>query len=142
VVAEQIHHHGVTIAVDQDLTVRAFGALRDEGLAPHAGAAECSDDVADVVAKRALAAGDALSVDLESGSLAAWASARGVRFLSCRVVLDGLSEAMPFTSGAPLWISILRHPRGAVRAARTADVAGRRLGAAVTCLIDAMEAGT
>ena len=142
VVAEQIHHHGVTIAVDQDLTARAFGALRDEGLTPRAGAVECSDDVADVAAKGALAAGGALSVDLESGPLAAWASARGVRFLSCRAVLDNLSEPMPFTSGAPLWISVLRHPRGAVRAARAANVAGRRLGAAVTCLIDALEAGT
>jgi 4-hydroxy-3-methylbut-2-enyl diphosphate reductase len=140
VVAEQIHHHGTTIAVDQDLATRAVGALRDEGLAPHSGEVECSGDVADGAAKRALAAGGALSVDLESGPLAAWASARGVPFLSCRVVLDNLSEAMPFTSEAPLWILVLRHPRAAVKAGRAASVAGRRLGAAVTCLIDALEA--
>ena len=140
VVAERIHHHGTTIAVDQDLAARAAGALRDEGLAPRAGAVESSDGVADGAAKRALAAGGALSVDLESGPLAAWASARGVPFLSCRVVLDNLSEAMPFTSEAPLWISVLRHPRAAVKAARAASVAGRRLGAAVTCLVDALEA--
>jgi 4-hydroxy-3-methylbut-2-enyl diphosphate reductase len=140
VVAEQIHHHGTTIVVDQDLAARAVGALRDEGLAPRAGVVECSDGVADGAAKRALAAGGALSVDLESGPLAAWASAHGIPFLSCRGVLDNLSEAMPFTSGTPLWISVFRHPRAAVRAARAASVAGRRIGAAVTCLIDALEA--
>jgi nucleoside phosphorylase len=140
VVAQRIRWQGETVSIDQGFAARAVGALRAGGLDPRAGTIECSDDVAGGAAKRSLAAGGALSVDLESGPLVAWASARGVPFLSCRVVLDTLFEAMPFSRGVPLWISVLRHPRVAARAARAADVAGRRLGAAVMCLIDALEA--
>jgi nucleoside phosphorylase len=139
VVADEIRSGDETVPVNRALVDRARAALDAKGLSPRVGTVECTDDVLGRAQKRELAARGGLSVDLESDPLARWARASGVPFLSCRVVLDTAGEEFPFSTGVPLWISVLRHPAIATRAGRTAGIAAARIGAAVGCLLDSWE---
>lgn len=139
VIADEIRTRREIVRVDAALVERARSLLGAGGLTVRVGAVECSDSVADRSEKTALAARGGVSVDLESGPLASWARANHVPFLSCRVVLDVADEEFPFSAGAPLWVSALRHPAATARVARAAGVAARKLGAAVDCLLDRWE---
>lgn len=141
VIADEVRTNGGTVRVDSAVVSRALAALDAKGFSPRVGAVECTDDVLGSAQKREFAARGGIAVDLESGPLASWATASGVPFVSCRVVLDAAGEEFPFSAGVPLWISVLRHPAIATRAGRTAGVAAARIGAAVECLLDSWEEG-
>ncbi len=139
VIAEEIRTGNEIVRIDRALVDRAREALGGAGVSVHVGAVECTADVLEPAEKAALAARGGTSADLESGPLARWATAQSVPFLSCRVVLDAVDEALPFPASAPLWLSVLRHPRAAIRLSRAADVAARRLGTAIGLILDAWE---
>ncbi len=139
VIADEVRTKGETVRMDPSVVERARSILGAGGITARVGSVECSEDVADHSDKKALAARGAISVDLETGPLAKWARANRVPFLSCRVVLDAADEDLPFAVGVPLWVSVLRHPVAAARAGRAADIAARKLGTAVGCLLDAWE---
>ncbi len=137
--ARSIAHRGERLPVSDALVERARRALDRLGISAWTGTCASVDAVAVAAAKRELGKTGAKSVDLESGPLARWATARGMPFLSCRVVLDVAEEEMPFSSDRPLWLSVLRHPGAAIDLARRSALAGRELGRAVTGIVATLE---
>jgi 4-hydroxy-3-methylbut-2-en-1-yl diphosphate reductase len=139
VIADEIRSGSEIVRVDCGLVDRARAALVSHGLSLRVGPVVCAKAVADPEEKRGLASQGAVSVDLESASLARWATANAIPFLSCRVVLDSADERMPFSGRWPVWMSVVRHPVRAVRVGRAAAAAAGRLGAGIECLLDAWE---
>lgn len=95
-------------------------------------------------AKRAAGASGALVVEMESAPLAAAAAARRIPFVGLRVVLDEMGEALPLPPGEPhparLARALALRPwlwPAAVRLARRARLAERRLAAALYSLLGA-----
>lgn len=140
VLADEIQSGNETIRIDRGLVERARSALVERGQAPRIGPALCASDVAGPHAKRELAGRGALAVDLESAGLARWAAAHSVPFLSLRVVLDAVGDAVPFSRRVPLWVSVFCHPVQTLHIARAAGEAAVRLGAAIDSLAEAWEA--
>jgi nucleoside phosphorylase len=137
--AREIAHRGEMLAVSDALVERARRALDRLEVPVWTGTCASVDAVAGAAAKRELGKTGAKSVDLESGPLARWAAARGVPFLSCRVVLDAAEAEVPFSSDRPLWVSALRHPGATLDLARRSSLAGRELGRAVTGIVGILE---
>lgn len=137
--ARAIAHRGEMLAVSDALVERARRALDRLEVPVWTGTCASVDAVAGADAKRELGKTGAKSVDLESGPLARWAAARGVPFLSCRVVLDTAEAEVPFSSDRPLWVSALRHPGATLDLARRSSLAGRELGRAVNGIVEVLE---
>jgi nucleoside phosphorylase len=136
--ARTILHRGETLPISGALVDRARGALDELALSVWTGPCACVDAVAGADEKRELVKTGAKSVDLESGPLARWAAARGVPFLSCRVVLDSAEVEMPFSGPGPLWWTMLRHLRATLALYRGSTLAGRQVGRAVAAVADAL----
>ena len=135
VLADVVRHRGKEILVSSEILAATRDALASKGHEVHVGACECIEDVADPQRKRELAASGALSVDMESGPLAAWAVSRGVPFLSLRVVLDPVDVDLPFPTEGSIMAPVFRHPIAAIRVGRSAVRAGRALGRALGDLL-------
>ena len=140
VLADVIRHRGEEILVASDLLRRARGALdahaARSGTRPvQVGACETAGDIVDGAAKRTLAEGGGLSVDMESGPLARWSRRWEIPFLVLRVVLDPLDADLPFTPDRSVASTFVRHPIRSARTARSAARAGRRLGRALADLV-------
>jgi len=136
--ARTILHRGETLSISGALVDRARGALDELALSVWTGPCACVDAVASADEKRKLAETGAKSVDLESGPLARWAAARGVPFVSCRVVLDSAEVEMPFSGPGPLWWTMLRHLGTTLALYRGSTLAGRQVGRAVAAVADAL----
>ena len=135
VLADTVRHRGEEILVSSEIVSAARDALESKRHEVHVGACECIEDVADPQRKRELAASGALSVDMESGPLAAWAASQGVPFLSLRVVLDPVDVDLPFQTEGSIMAPVFRHPIAAIRVGRSAVRAGRALGRALGDLL-------
>ena len=135
--ARFVRHRGQEIRVDPGLLKWARNALHGGSAGLHVGPCASVDHVLRPAEKRTLAADGVTAVDMESGPLARWAADRGTPFIALRVVLDPADVDLPFSADHPFWISAVRRPVAAARAARHAVAAGRVLGTAVDALIDA-----
>jgi len=142
VLASIVGYRGEDILVSPRWLEIARGALERSGHDPNVGRCQTIAFVAGASRKRDLAPSGTLSVDMESGPLAAWARAKSVPFLSLRVVLDVVDEDLPFTVGDSVVSSFLRDPVRSLRAARAAIVAARTLGRALDDLLPALEEGS
>ena len=140
--ARTVRHRGEEIRIDPELLARAQRALDGGSGALHVGLGESVDHVLRPDEKRVLAAEGVGAVDMESGPLARWAADRGIPFLSLRVVLDPAETDLPFPADRPFWLSAVRRPIAAIRAARDASAAGRTLGAAVDEVVEAFDGRT
>jgi len=129
--ARSIHHLGEEIRIDPEILDRAYNALNQHCGNIHVGICASVDHVLPPGEKQALANGEVIAADMESGPLARWAAARGVPFLVLRVVLDTVEERLPFPIDRPFWISAMRHPIVAARTGHNALAASRILGTAV-----------
>ena len=138
VLAECVIHGDEIIHVDPVLLNLARVTLEKSGCAVFVGPVVSLPTVADRGAKGRLDEQGVLSVDMESGPMAGWASAHGAGFISLRAVLDEADVDVPFSPGASLLRSVLSHPLAALRAGRWAGKAGRRLGRALDALALAM----
>jgi nucleoside phosphorylase len=139
--ARTVRHRDEEIGIDPELVDRARRALNDRPCILHVGPCASADRVLGPDEKRALAEHGVTSVDMESGPLARWASARGIPFLALRAVLDPADTELPFSADRPLWTSVLRHPIAGARSARHAVAVGRRLGRAVNAVVDVFSGG-
>jgi len=135
--AHAVRHRGEEVRIDPDLFGRARQALDGEAAELHTGLCASVNRVLQQDEKRALAADDVSTVDMETGPLARWAADRGIPFLALRAVLDPVDTDVPFSTGRPLWVSALRHPIAAARTAHSAFVAGRALGTGIDAVVEA-----
>ena len=135
--ARTVRHRGEEIDIDPQLVDRARRTLDSRPCVLHVGPCVSADDVLRPDEKRALVGQDITTVDMESGPLARWASARGIPFLALRAVLDPVDAELPFSADRPLWACALRHPLSAAQSAGHAIAVGRRLGRAVNAVVDA-----
>lgn len=139
VLADVIRYRGEEIFVSPDLLQRARRALGADSRVARIGPCESTTVVVDAERKRQLAEAGAVSVDMESGSLAGWARRRRIPFLSLRIVLDPLDVDLPFSVEDSLTASILRHPIRTLRVAGSAVRVGRELGRALNELIPVLK---
>jgi len=139
--ARIVRHRDEEIGIDPKLVDRARRALNGRPFVVRIGPCASADGVLGPDEKKALAEQDVTSVDMESGPLARWASARGIPFLALRAVLDPADTELPFSADRPLWTSVLRHPIAVAQLARHAVSVGRGLGRAVNAVVDAFSGG-
>jgi len=140
VIACEVRTEGQAERFRRALAERAGQILARHGISSRLAPVECPAQVARRIDKEKLAARGVAAVDLETATLACWAAARSVPFVSCRSVLDTAGEDLPFSSDRPFWLSVLRHPGATARVAKAAGVAAERLGSAINCLVEAWEA--
>lgn len=139
VLAETIRHRGETVPLDVNLFDRAKDGLSRGGVDFTTGAIESVDQVIENVAeKKDLGAEGAIAVEMEDGSLARLAHARGIGFLSVRAVIDPVDRVLPFSSDRPLVRSILDHPIATLRFAWLSFLAGRAIGRAIPAVVGAL----
>ena len=136
VLAETVRAGDAEIRVDAQLVDQACAALARDGLPVTVGPFASVEAVASAETKRRSAGDGAVAVDMESGPLAEWARRREVPFLALRVVLDPIGMEIPFAGEAPVWLSILRHPKATADLARRSRSAGRILGTALRLVIE------
>ena len=142
VLAGAVRYRGEEIRVDPELLEHASSILRENGVSARVGTVCSLTAVADSSKKRACDRDGCLSVDMESGPLAAWTRTRGVPFLSLRGVLDPVDLEVPFDAALPVWVNVLRHPRRALDLTRRSSLVGRAVGRAVSTLIGAWKGTT
>jgi len=142
VLAEGIEDREGRVPIDRRLADRAASSLAARGiLATRATLLAAPGVVGSREEKARLREGGAAAVDMESGPLARFAARRGIPFLALRAVLDSAGEDLPFAAGGDLVRSTAAHPLRALRAARSALIAGRALGRAVPAALAAVEGG-
>jgi len=141
VLASSIEYGAERIALDDEVLGRAKSLLEGADVEFSVGHTICADRiVGGAEGKAELGATGAISVDMESGSLARWARNRSVDFLSLRVVLDPVDREIYFSESDPTWRTVLRHPGATLWTARAARAAARALGPAVNRLVRDWEA--
>ena len=140
VLAKEIRHRGETVPLDVDLFNRAKDGLSRGGVDFATGAIESVDQIVESVAeKRDLGKEGAIAVEMEDGSLARLAHARGIGFLSVRAVIDPVDRALPFSSDRSLVRSLLAHPIATLRLAWLSFLAGRAIRRAIPAIVGAFE---
>ena len=140
VLAKEIRHRGETVPLDVDLFNRAKDGLSRGGVDLATGAIESVGQVVESVAEKSdLGKEEAIAVEMEDGSLARLAHARGIGFLSVRAVIDPVDRALPFSSDRSLVRSLLAHPIAILRFAWLSFLAGRAIRRAIPAIVGAFE---
>jgi len=134
ILASEVYHRGRRIAVDAGILARARAALGADRIDPAVGGLVTADRVVGTVDEKAKLWKEtgAIGVEMEAGSLAAWAEENRVPFLALKAVLDRADRPLALRRAA----DAILHPLAAVRAGRVGFSTGRAIGRGIAALLD------